>query len=151
MKNNEKGYPEYTELLTDNGWKNIKDINENEIKPESSNEQNIDVLSKIDKYLQHEREKKESIKKVTFMVALIVSIIALVICIFLTILKFVLMGLYDYSFSEATAEMWTSLFNALIVFVNDPNVIGFPIVSITIISLIIFGWGTYFIIKKIKK
>ena len=129
----------------------VKEINENENNKNIANENNSDVLDKIDRYLQYEREKKDAIKKVTFMVALIVSIIAFVICVFLTILKFVLMGSYGYSFSEATAEMWTSLFNALIVFVNDPKVIGFPIVSITIISVIVLGWMEYFIIKKIKK
>ena len=129
----------------------VKEINENESNKNVTNENNSDVLDRIDRYLQHERDKKETIKKVTFMVALIVSIAALVVCVFLMILKFVLMGRYGYSFSEATAEMWTSLFNALIVFVNDPKVIGFPIVSITIISVIVLGWTAYFIIKKVKK
>ena len=77
------------------------------------------------------------------MTAIIVSIFAAFICVVLIILKSFLMNLYNYSFSEASAQMWTSLFNALITFVNDPDV--------SILSFIVLGWGIYFIIKKIKK
>lgn len=130
----------------------VRDINENENKEDAPvNANKVDALAKIDRYLQYERDKKETIRKTAFMIAIIVSIFAAFICVVLIILKFVLMNLYNYSFSEASAQMWTSLFNALITFVNDPDVKGFPIVSVSILSFIVLGWGIYFIIKKIKK
>ena len=130
----------------------VRDINENENKEDVPvNANKDDALAKIDRYLQYERDKKETIRKTAFMIAIIVSIFAAFICVVLIILKFVLMNLYNYSFSEASAQMWTSLFNALITFVNDPDVKGFPIVSVSILCFIVLGWGIYFIIKKIKK
>ena len=130
----------------------VRDINENENKEDAPvNANKDDALAKIDRYLQYERDKKETIRKTAFMAAIIVSIFAAFICVVLIILKFVLMNLYNYSFSEASAQMWTSLFNALITFVNDPDVKGFPIVSVSILCFIVLGWGIYFIIKKIKK
>ena len=130
----------------------VRDINENENKEDVLvNANKDDALAKIDRYLQYERDKKETIRKTAFMIAIIVSIFAAFICAVLIILKFVLMNLYNYSFSEASAQMWTSLFNALITFVNDPDVKGFPIVSVSILTFIVLGWGIYFIIKKIKK
>ena len=130
----------------------VRDINENENKEDVPvNANKDDALAKIDRYLQYERDKKETIRKTAFMIAIIVSIFAAFICAVLIILKFVLMNLYNYSFSEASAQMWTSLFNALITFVNDPDVKGFPIVSVSILCFIVLGWGIYFIIKKIKK
>lgn len=130
----------------------VRDINENENKDDVPvNANKDDALAKIDRYLQYERDKKETIRKTAFMIAIIVSIFAAFICAVLIILKFVLMNLYNYSFSEASAQMWTSLFNALITFVNDPDVKGFPIVSVSILCFIVLGWGIYFIIKKIKK
>ena len=130
----------------------VRDINENENKEDVQvNAHKVDALAKIDRYLKYERDKKETIRKTAFMIAIIVSIFAAFICAVLIILKFVLMNLYNYSFSEASAQMWTSLFNALITFVNDPDVKGFPIVSVSILCFIVLGWGIYFIIKKIKK
>lgn len=130
----------------------VRDINENENKEDAPvNANKDDTLAKIDRYLQYERDKKETIRKTAFMIAIIVSIFAAFICVVLIILKFVLMNLYNYSFSEASAQMWTSLFNALITFVNDPDVKGFPIVSVSILCFIVLGWGIYFVIKKIKK
>lgn len=129
----------------------VRDINENELKEETNVSTNEDALAKIDRYLQYERDKKETIKKTAFMVALIVSIFAAFICVILIVLKFVLMNAYNYSFSEASAQMWTSLFNVLIAFVNDPDVKGFPIISVSILCFIVIGWGIYFVIKKVKK
>ena len=129
----------------------VRDINENENKEEVPANNNVDALAKIDRYLQYERDKKEAIRKTAFMIAIIASIFAAFICAVLIVLKFVLMNVYNYSFSEASAQMWTSLFNALITFVNDPDVKGFPIVSVSILCFIVLGWGIYFVIKKIKK
>lgn len=129
----------------------VRDINDNEQKEDVTVSTNDDALAKIDRYLQYERDKKETIRKTAFMVALIASIFAAFICIILIVLKFVLMNLYNYSFSEASAQMWTSLFNALITFVNDPDVKGFPIVSVSILCFIVIGWGIYFIVKRVKK
>ena len=129
----------------------VRDINDNEQKEDTAISTNDDALAKIDKYLQYERDKKETIKKTAFMVALIASIFAAFICVILIVLKFVLMNVYNYSFSEASAQMWTSLLNALISFVNDPDVKGFPIVSVSILCFIVIGWGIYFVVKKIKK
>lgn len=130
----------------------VRDINENENKEDAPvNTSKDDALAKIDRYLQYERDKKETIRKTAFMTAIIVSIFAAFVCVVLIVLKFVLMNLYNYSFSEASAQMWTSLFNALITFVNDPDVKGFPIVSVSILCFIVLGWGIYFVIKKIKK
>ena len=110
-----------------------------------------EIITKIDEYLRVEKAKKESFKKGVFNVALILSIIITIFSLVLVALKFVLMSKYGFSFSDATAEMWTALFEALIKFVNDPAVKFLPILSIVIVSLIIIGWAIYFLIKLINK
>lgn len=110
-----------------------------------------EIITKIDEYLRVEKAKKESFKKGVFNVALILSIIITIFSLVLVALKFVLMSRYGFSFSDATAEMWTALFEALIKFVNDPAVKFLPILSIVIVSLIIIGWAIYFLIKLINK
>lgn len=118
----------------------------------NSNDNNSnEIIAKIDEYLNLEKAKKESFNKGMFYFALIISIVITVIVLALAILRFVLMSKYDFSFSEATAKMWTSLFETLIKFVNDPTVKFLPVLSIIIISIILICWIIYFLIKFIKK
>lgn len=118
----------------------------------NSNDNNSnEIIAKIDEYLNLEKAKKESFNKGMFYFALIISIVITVIVLALAILRFVLMSKYDFSFSEATAKMWTSLFETLIKFVNDPTVKFLPVLSIIIISIILICWIIYFLIKLIKK
>lgn len=118
----------------------------------NSNDNNSnEIIVKIDEYLNLEKAKKESFNKGMFYFALIISIVITVIVLALAILRFVLMSKYDFSFSEATAKMWTSLFETLIKFVNDPTVKFLPVLSIIIISIILICWIIYFLIKLIKK
>lgn len=118
----------------------------------NSNDNNSnEIIAKIDEYLNLEKAKKESFNKGMFYFALIISIVITIIVLALAILRFVLMSKYDFSFSEATAKMWTSLFETLIKFVNDPTVKFLPVLSIIIISIILICWIIYFLIKLIKK
>ncbi len=118
----------------------------------NSNDNNSnEIIAKIDEYLNLEKAKKESFNKGMFYFALILSIVITIIVLALAILRFVLMSKYDFSFSEATAKMWTSLFETLIKFVNDPTVKFLPVLSIIIISIILICWIIYFLIKFIKK
>ena len=110
-----------------------------------------EIIAKIDEYLNLEKAKKESFNKGMFYFALILSVVITIIVLALAILRFVLMSKYDFSFSEATAKMWTSLFETLIKFVNDPTVKFLPVLSIIIISIILICWIIYFLIKLIKK
>ena len=127
-----------------------QDINIAENIKSNDNNSN-EIIAKIDEYLNLEKAKKESFNKGMFYFALIISIVITVIVLALTILRFVLMSKYDFSFSEATAKMWTSLFETLIKFVNDPTVKFLPVLSIIIISIILICWIIYFLIKLIKK
>lgn len=127
-----------------------QDINIAENIKSNDNNSN-EIIAKIDEYLNLEKAKKESFNKGMFYFALIISIVITVIVLALAILRFVLMSKYDFSFSEATAKMWTSLFETLIKFVNDPTVKFLPVLSIIIISIILICWIIYFLIKLIKK
>ena len=127
-----------------------QDINIAENIKSNDNDSN-EIIAKIDEYLNLEKAKKESFNKGMFYFALILSIVITVIVLALAILRFVLMSKYDFSFSEATAKMWTSLFETLIKFVNDPTVKFLPVLSIMIISIILICWIIYFLIKLIKK
>lgn len=129
-----------------------QDINIAEnIKSNDNDNNSNEIITKIDEYLNLEKAKKESFNKGMFYFALIISIVITVIVLALAILRFVLMSKYDFSFSEATAKMWTSLFETLIKFVNDPTVKFLPVLSIIIISIILICWIIYFLIKLIKK
>ena len=121
------------------------------IKSNDNDNNSNEIIAKIDEYLNLEKAKKESFNKGMFYFALILSIVITIIVLALAILRFVLMSKYDFSFSEATAKMWTSLFETLIKFVNDPTVKFLPVLSIIIISIILICWIIYFIIKLIKK
>lgn len=127
-----------------------QDINIAENNNSNDNDRN-DIIAKIDEYLNLEKAKKESFNKGMFYFALILSVVITIIVLALAILRFVLMSKYDFSFSEATAKMWTSLFETLIKFVNDPTVKFLPVLSIIIISIILICWIIYFLIKFIKK
>ena len=127
-----------------------QDINIAENNNSNDNDRN-EIIAKIDEYLNLEKAKKESFNKGIFYFALILSIVITIIVLALAILRFVLMSKYDFSFSEATAKMWTSLFETLIKFVNDPTVKFLPVLSIIIISIILICWIIYFLIKFIKK
>mgnify|MGYP000544318263 FL=1 len=127
-----------------------QDINIAENIKSNDNNSN-EIIAKIDEYLNLEKAKKESFNKGVFYFALILSIVITIIVLALAILRFVLMSKYDFSFSEATAKMWTSLFETLIKFVNDPTVKFLPVLSIIIISIILICWIIYFLIKLIKK
>ena len=128
-----------------------QDINIAENINNSNDNDRNDIIAKIDEYLNLEKAKKESFNKGMFYFALILSIVITIIVLALAILRFVLMSKYDFSFSEATAKMWTSLFETLIKFVNDPTVKFLPVLSIIIISIILICWIIYFLIKFIKK
>lgn len=129
-----------------------QDINIAEnIKSNDNDNNSNEIIAKIDEYLNLEKAKKESFNKGMFYFALILSIVITIIVLALAILRFVLMSKYDFSFSEATAKMWTSLFETLIKFVNDPTVKFLPVLSIIIISIILICWIIYFLIKLIKK
>lgn len=129
-----------------------QDINIAEnIKSNDNDNNSNEIIAKIDEYLNLEKAKKESFNKGIFYFALILSIVITIIVLALAILRFVLMSKYDFSFSEATAKMWTSLFETLIKFVNDPTVKFLPVLSIIIISIILICWIIYFLIKLIKK
>lgn len=129
-----------------------QDINIAENINSNDNDNNSnEIITKIDEYLNLEKAKKESFNKGMFYFALIISIVITIIVLALAILRFVLMSKYDFSFSEATAKMWTSLFETLIKFVNDPTVKFLPVLSIIIISIILICWIIYFLIKLIKK
>ena len=129
-----------------------QDINIAEnIKSNDNDNNSNEIIAKIDEYLNLEKAKKESFNKGMFYFALILSIVVTIIVLALAILRFVLMSKYDFSFSEATAKMWTSLFETLIKFVNDPTVKFLPVLSIIIILIILICWIIYFLIKFIKK
>lgn len=128
-----------------------QDINIAENINNSNDNDRNDIIAKIDEYLNLEKAKKESFNKGIFYFALILSVVITIIVLALAILRFVLMSKYDFSFSEATAKMWTSLFETLIKFVNDPTVKFLPVLSIIIISIILICWIIYFLIKFIKK
>ena len=128
-----------------------QDINIAENINNSNDNDRNDIIAKIDEYLNLEKAKKESFNRGMFYFALILSIVITIIVLALAILRFVLMSKYDFSFSEATAKMWTSLFETLIKFVNDPTVKFLPVLSIIIISIILICWIIYFLIKLIKK
>ena len=128
-----------------------QDINIAENNNNSNDNDRNDIIAKIDEYLNLEKAKKESFNKGMFYFALILSVVITIIVLALAILRFVLMSKYDFSFSEATAKMWTSLFETLIKFVNDPTVKFLPVLSIIIISIILICWIIYFLIKFIKK
>ncbi len=129
-----------------------QDINIAENINSNDNDNNSnEIITKIDEYLNLEKAKKESFNKGMFYFALILSIVITIIVLALAILRFVLMSKYDFSFSEATAKMWISLFETLIKFVNDPTVKFLPVLSIIIISIILICWIIYFLIKLIKK
>lgn len=129
-----------------------QDINIAEnIKSNDNDNNSNEIIAKIDEYLNLEKAKKESFNKGMFYFALILSVAITIIVLALAILRFVLMSKYDFSFSEATAKMWTSLFETLIKFVNDPTVKFLPVLSIIIISIILICWIIYFLIKLIKK
>lgn len=129
-----------------------QDINIAENNNSNDNDNNSnEIIAKVDEYLNLEKAKKESFNKGMFYFALILSIVITIIVLALAILRFVLMSKYDFSFSEATAKMWTSLFETLIKFVNDPTVKFLPVLSIIIISIILICWIIYFLIKFIKK
>lgn len=128
-----------------------QDINIAENINNSNDNDRNDIIAKIDEYLNLEKAKKESFNKGMFYFALILSVVITIIVLALAILRFVLMSKYDFSFSEATAKMWTSLFETLIKFVNDPTVKFLPVLSIIIISIILICWIIYFLIKFIKK
>ena len=128
-----------------------QDINIAENINNSNDNDRNDIIAKIDEYLNLEKAKKESFNKGMFYFDLILSVVITIIVLALAILRFVLMSKYDFSFSEATAKMWTSLFETLIKFVNDPTVKFLPVLSIIIISIILICWIIYFLIKFIKK
>ena len=128
-----------------------QDINIAENINNSNDNDRNDIIAKIDEYLNLEKAKKESFNKGMFYFVLILSVVITIIVLALAILRFVLMSKYDFSFSEATAKMWTSLFETLIKFVNDPTVKFLPVLSIIIISIILICWIIYFLIKFIKK
>lgn len=128
-----------------------QDINIAENINNSNDNDRNDIIAKIDEYLNLEKAKKESFNKGMFYFTLILSVVITIIVLALAILRFVLMSKYDFSFSEATAKMWTSLFETLIKFVNDPTVKFLPVLSIIIISIILICWIIYFLIKFIKK
>lgn len=128
-----------------------KDINEKDKVVADSDGKNNAVLTKIDRYLQFQQDKRDNFRKGAFYTALIISIITTLTLIVLITLKFVLMSSYGYNISEATASMWTSLLNAMITFVNDPNVQGFPVLSVTIFSAMVIGWSIYIISRKVRK
>lgn len=128
-----------------------QDINIAENINNSNDNNSNEIIAKIDEYLNLEKAKKEAFNKGMFYFALILSVVITIIVLALAILRFVLMSKYDFSFSEATAKMWTSLFETLIKFVNDPTVKFLPVLSIIIISIILICWIIYFLIKFIKK
>ena len=132
--------------IAENIKSNDNDNNSNDNVSDSN-----EIIAKINEYLNLEKAKKESFNKGMFYFALILSIVITIIVLALVILRFVLMLRYDFSFSEATAKMWTSLFETLIKFVNDPTVKFLPVLSIIIILIILICWIIYFLIKFIKK
>lgn len=122
-----------------------------EKKTDDNNKDPIDtykMISKIDEYLSFEKAKKQAVSKTVFYVALVTSILIVAFTLFMVILKFTLMGRYGYTFSEATARMWTSFFESMIQFVNDPDIIIMPLVSIVILSSLAIGWGIYFLVNS---
>lgn len=124
-----------------------------EKKTDDNNKDPIDtykMISKIDEYLSFEKAKKQAVSKTVFYVALVTSVLIVAFTLFMVILKFTLMGRYGYTFSEATARMWTSFFESMIQFVNDPDIIIMPLVSIVILSSLAIGWGIYFLVKLIS-
>lgn len=121
---------------------------DNELEPISSNSD--EVISKINDYLNYEQAKKKTLYRTLLYFFIFLSILVSIIILICMTLKFVLMAKYGFSFSEATAQMWTSLFNSLIIFVNDPTVKSLPLVTIFIESFIILSWIIFFIVKLIK-
>lgn len=126
-----------------------KDIEESD-KSVPEEDKNNEILEKIDRYLSYQQEKKDNFKRGAFTAALVISIVVAAFFGVLLILKFVLMNRYDYSFSKATASVWTSLLEAMIQFVNDPELMEFPVVSVAVFSIIGIGWITYGIIRLVR-
>ena len=136
---------------------NVNDLIEIDIKesdksviPDVDKKHN-EILEKIDRYLTFQQEKRNSFRRGGLYVAIILSVAAIIILAILVSLKFVLMSNYGFSISEATAEMWTRILNAMIDFVNDPAVQGFPVVSVVILSGMFVGWSIYLIIRIVRK
>lgn len=136
---------------------NVNDLIETDIKesdksviPDVDKKHN-EILEKIDRYLTFQQEKRNSFRRGGLYVAIILSVAAIIILAILVSLKFVLMSNYGFSISEATAEMWTRILNAMIDFVNDPAVQGFPVVSVVILSGMFVGWSIYLIIRIVRK
>lgn len=119
--------------------------NMGEEKPEAD-----DLKKTIDAYLAFQQKKERAVKKGVLVTLAIVSAVVLSVLLVLCLLRFRLSALYGYSFSEATASLWTGLFNALIAFVNDETVKTLPVFSITLGSVIILGWLVYGIVKWIN-
>lgn len=136
---------------------NVNQLIETDIKDSDSSviaengKRHDQILDKIDRYLTFQQQKRDSFRRGGLYVAIIISAIAVVTLICLMSLKFVLMTNYGFSISEATAEMWTRILNAMIDFVNDPAVQGFPVVSVTILSGMLVGWSIYLIFRIVRK
>lgn len=109
------------------------------------------LQTKIDEYLAFERQKKQAIRKGALIFFAIASAVVLLALLVLCILRFRLAAIYGYTFSEATAALWTGLFQALIEFVNNETVQDVPVASIVVASVILLSWGVYFLIRYIKR
>lgn len=119
--------------------------------PDEAKETNTALQDKIDEYLTYERNKKKALGRGALVFFAVISAAVLVTVLVLCILRFRLEIVYGYTFSEATAALWTGLFQALIEFVNDETVQSTPIVSIVIVSAILLGWGVYFLIYFLRR
>ena len=121
--------------------------------PESAEEANAGagLQAKIDEYLAYERNKKRAFRKGILIFFAVLSAVVLLALLVLCILRFRLSAIYGYTFSEATAALWTGLFQALIEFVNDETVQNVPVASIVVASVILLAWGVYFLVRYIKR
>lgn len=109
------------------------------------------LLEKINEYLLLEERKKQSFNRGLLLGCAVISAVLLVAVAVLCFIRFRLSAIYGYTFSEATAKMWTELFEYLIVYVNDPAVKHLPIASIVIVSTVALLWLIYFAVIFVKR
>lgn len=109
------------------------------------------LQEKIDEYLEYERTKKKTVYKCVLIFLAALSVAVLLFLAVMCILRFHLSSVYGYTFSEATAVLWTGLFETLIEFVNNESVQRVPVVSIVVASVIVLAWGAFFLIRYIRR
>ena len=104
---------------------------EEEKKAEAAREENLNaaLVKKIDDYLIFQEEKKNAFRKGARRAAAVISIILVLILAGISAGKIFISSNEMVSLSEAAAKLWSSIFQSLKDFIEDPNVIKLPLLS----------------------